>query len=163
VLLALFRGAGPAGLAGIPARRRLAAACDLARPLLRFRRSRLREYVLGARLPFVVDASNDDAAYRRNALRQSLEALRADFPALDEAVARTAEVVGAELAELPEAALRRKVRDALRAREALGDVGFGHVEAAVRALKQGRSGRFSMGSRAEMTIEGGALTVHRKE
>lgn len=162
VLLALFRGAGPSGLAGIPARRSFRAQCDLVRPLLRFTRARLQEYALRAQLPHVVDSTNEDPRYRRNALRSALQALRRDFPQLDSAVARTAEVIGAELAQLPEAALRRKVRAALQAGEALDDVDFVHIEAAVRALQEGRSGRFSMGPRTEMAIKGGSLTVHRK-
>ena len=42
VLLALFRGSGPDGLAGIPARRELAHGIDLVRPLLAFDREAVR-------------------------------------------------------------------------------------------------------------------------
>jgi len=41
VLLALFRGTGPDGLAGMPQRRALADGVDLVRPLLRVRRDQL--------------------------------------------------------------------------------------------------------------------------
>jgi hypothetical protein len=99
---------------------------------------------------------------RRNAVREALAALRPVFPGLDAAVSRAAQVVGAELSGAPEAALRRQVRERLREHKALRGVDFDHVEAAVRALERGRSGRFSMGPGVAVTIENGELTVHRE-
>lgn len=162
VLLALFRGTGPQGLAGMPARRALCQGVDLARPLLAFERAEIRSYVQAAGLPYCVDPTNADLALRRNAVREALAALRPLFPGLDAAVSRAADLVGAELAQAPEAALRRQVREALREHQALRGVDFEHVEAAVRALERGRSGSFSMGSGVLVTIENGALTVHRE-
>lgn len=161
VLLALFRGTGPLGVAGMPARRELAAGVDLARPLLRFARSEIRAYAQSAGLPFSVDPTNADTIFRRNAVREALAALRPLFPGLDAAVARTAQVVADELLDVPQAALRRQVREALREHQALRGVDFEHVEAAVRALERGGSGRFAMAPGVELTIENGALTVHR--
>ena len=162
VLLALFRGTGPQGLAGMPARRNLAEGVDLARPLLRFARAEIREYVQSAGLPYGLDPTNADLAFRRNAVREALAALRPLFPGLDAAVARAAQVVGDELVQAPQAALRRQVRETLREHQALRGVDFDHIEAAVRALERGGSGRFSMGSGVEVTIENGELTVHRE-
>ncbi len=162
VLLALFRGTGPQGLAGMPARRELSEGVDLARPLLRFARAEIREYVQSAGLPYSIDPTNSDLTYRRNAVREALAALRPLFPGLDAAVARAAQVVGDELAEAPQAMLRRQVRDTLREHQALRGVDFDHVEAAVRALERGGSGRFAMGPGVELTIENGELTVHRE-
>jgi tRNA(Ile)-lysidine synthase len=162
VLLALFRGTGPQGLAGMPSRRILSGDLELARPLLRFERAALRAYVQNAGLPYAVDPTNADLLFRRNAVREALTALRPLFPGLDAAVSRAAEVVGAELAVAPEASLRRRVRDRLRQHEALAGVEFHHIEAAVRALERGRSGRFSMGQGVAVTIENGELTVHRE-
>lgn len=162
VLLALFRGTGPEGLAGMPATRQLADGIELRRPLLRFERAALRSYVQQAGLPFAVDPTNADPAYRRNAVRQALRALRPLFPGLDGAVSRAAELVGDELDGTPAAALRRHVREALRENEALAGVDFEHVEAAVRALQSGGSGRFDMVAGVELAIENGGLTVHRK-
>jgi tRNA(Ile)-lysidine synthase len=161
VLLALFRGTGPRGLAGMPARRELTIGLDLIRPVLRFERAEIRQYVQAAALPYAIDPSNSDLSYRRNAVRQALTALRPLFPGLDAAVARSAEVVADELAHTPEAARRRQVRETLRQHQALLGVNFEHVEAAVRALERGGSGRFSMGSGVELAIENGRLTVHR--
>jgi len=66
------------------------------------------------------------------------------------------------LVQAPQAALRRQVRETLREHQALRGVDFDHIEAAVRALERGGSGRFSMGSGVEVTIENGELTVHRE-
>lgn len=163
VLLALFRGTGPQGLAGMPARRELSQGLDLARPLLRFERAEIRGYVQTAGLPHAVDPTNDDLTVRRNAIRDALARLRPLFPGLDAAVSRAAELVADELVGAPEAALRRQVRETLREHQALHSVDFEHVEAAVRALERGNSGTFSMGSGIALTIENGLLTVHREE
>lgn len=162
VLLALFRGTGPAGLAGMPQRRPLDEGIDLARPVLRFERADIRGYVQAAGLPYAVDPTNEDLTYRRNAVRNALAALRPLFPGLDAAVSRAAELVAGELVQTPEAALRRQVRETLREHQALRGVDFEHIEAAVRALERGSSGRFSMGSGVELAIENGQLTVHRE-
>ncbi len=161
VLLALFRGAGADGLAGMPARRQLTKEIDLGRPLLRTEREDLRAYVAHLGLPYAIDPTNADRTLRRNAVRLALQALRPLFPGLDTAVARAAEVVGAEFGATPSAAVRRQVREALREHEALGDVDFEHIEAAVRALQQGGSGRFFMAPGVEITVSDGALTVQR--
>jgi tRNA(Ile)-lysidine synthase len=162
VLLALFRGTGPQGLAGMPSRRSLAEGIDLARPLVRFARAQIREYVQLSGLPYSVDPTNADVAFRRNAVREALAALRPHFPGLDAAVARAAQVIGDELADAPQASLRRQVRERLREHQALRGVDFEHIEAAVRALERGGSGRFAMGPGVELAIENGELTVHRR-
>ena len=48
-------------------------------------------------LPYALDPTNAELRYRRNALRPPLDALRAEFPHLDRAVARCAEIVRGEL------------------------------------------------------------------
>lgn len=162
VLLALFRGTGLDGLAGMPPRREMAPGIDLARPLLRFTRAEIRQYVYAAGLPYAVDPTNADATYRRNAVRSALAALRPLFPGLDAAVARAAQVVADEVAQAPQAGLRRQVRETLREHQALRGVDFEHIEAAVRALERGGNGRFAMSPGVELTIENGELTVHRE-
>ena len=162
VLLALFRGTGPTGLAGMPARRELASGIDLARPLLRFERMELRGYVESARLPYAIDPTNADLTLRRNAVRDALAGLRPLFPGLDAAVARAAQVVAEELGGSPQSELRRRVRDQLRESGALRGVDFEHVEAAVRALESGGSGRFAMASGVEVHIDKGRLSVYRE-
>jgi len=131
VLLALFRGAGAEGLAGMPARRPLGKGVELARPLLRLEREDLRGYVQAMGLPYALDPTNADRALRRNAVRMALAALRPLF------------------------------REALREHEALGGVDFEHIEAAVRALQQGASGRFFMAPGVEIEVAAGELVVQR--
>lgn len=162
VLLALFRGTGPGGLAGMPARRVLSEGVDLARPFLAVPRAEIRRYVEGLGLPYAMDPSNEDVDLRRNAVRQALGELRPLFPGLDSAIARAAELVAAEMGGTPRAALRRQVRETLEQHDALRGVGFRHIEAAVRTLARGGSGHFSMGDGLELAIENGRLTVDRK-
>jgi tRNA(Ile)-lysidine synthase len=152
VLLGLFRGAGPSGLAGMRARRELAGGVDLARPLLKFGEADLRYVCHVHALPYAVDPTNADAGIRRNAVREALETLRPLFPGLDAAIARTADVVGEELAGSQRADLRRHVRETLAAEVGLRDVDFEHVEAAVRAMERGSSGRFHMRKSVILTL-----------
>jgi len=162
VLLSLFRGAGPAGIAGMPVRRALAPGVDLARPLLREERAVLRAYVDAAGLPYAIDPTNSNLELRRNAVRQALAGLRPLFPRLDAAVARAAQVVADEGAGTSRASLRRKIRDELERQDALRSVDFEHVEAAVAALERGGSGLFHMARGVELKIEGGRLDVLRR-
>lgn len=157
VLLALFRGAGPEGLTGMPARRPLADGVDLARPLLRWAAEDLRAYCHAEALPYAVDPSNADSDRRRNAVRSALGALRPLFPGLDEAVARAAHLVGDETRAPERAELRRRVRDRLAQEDSLRDVDFTHVEAAVRALESGSSGSFYMKAGIRLEIDRGAI------
>jgi len=62
----------------------------------------------------------------------------------------------------PQSELRRRVRDQLRESGALRGVDFEHVEAAVRALESGGSGRFAMASGVEVHIDKGRLSVYRE-
>ena len=67
VLLNLLRGAGPAGIAGMPARRG-----RIVRPLLGERRSTLRGYLDAAGVTYREDPSNEDPAFLRNRVRGEL-------------------------------------------------------------------------------------------
>lgn len=163
VVLALLRGTGPDGIAGMRPRRELVPGIDLARPLLRVAADDLRYYCHVHALPYAVDPTNADLGIRRNAVRQALDALRPLFPGLDAAVARTAELVGEEVEQSDRAAWRRRVRSALDAEEALRDVDFEHVEAAVRALERGHSGRFHMKTGIELEIAGGDIEIRKTE
>jgi len=162
VLLSLFRGTGPAGLAGMPARRALAQGIDLARPLLRVERAAVRTYVDAAVLPYAIDPTNANLDLRRNAVRQALAALRPLFPRLDAAVARAAQVVAEDGSGAPRAALRRKIRKELERQDALAAVDFEHVEAAAAALERGGSGLFHMARGVELKIEDGRMDVVRR-
>jgi tRNA(Ile)-lysidine synthase len=161
VLLALFRGGGPDGLAGIRPRRPLVAGIDVIRPLLRAEPEELRAYCHAHALPYAIDPTNADESLRRNAVRQALTALRPLFPGLDSAVARAAELVGAEQAGTQRARLRRMVRETLRSDPGVKDVDFTHVEAVVRALESGGSGNFFMKEGVTVAIDRGTLSIKK--
>lgn len=67
VLLNLLRGAGSAGIAGMPARRG-----RIVRPLLGERRETLRELLEAAGIAYRDDPSNEDPAFLRNRVRGEL-------------------------------------------------------------------------------------------
>jgi tRNA(Ile)-lysidine synthase len=71
VLLKLLRGAGPEGLGGMRATRRLGEGL-LWRPLLGTSRDELRRYVAQYELPCIDDPSNNDARLSRNFLRHEI-------------------------------------------------------------------------------------------
>ena len=67
LLMRLLRGGGPAGLAGIPAKRML-----FIRPLLRVHRDSILEYLRTTGVPWVEDSSNANRGYLRNRVRLDL-------------------------------------------------------------------------------------------
>ena len=71
VLMRALRGSGPAGLAGIPPRRRFGRGW-LWRPLLEVPRDTLRDYATRHDLPFVRDPSNSDPRLDRGFLREEV-------------------------------------------------------------------------------------------
>ena len=136
VLLALFRGTGLDGLAGIPVQRPLEPGLTLVRPLLRIPRAALIAEVRRSALPVARDPSNAELRYRRNAVRSALGDLRASFPGLDRAVARCAEIVRDDLDDAPIARRRRALRAVLAERR--GDIPFERIEALLRARPSAR-------------------------
>ena len=92
VLLALVRGAGLRGLAGMPPRRGLADGVDLVRPLLEVSRAEVERYAHARGLDWRQDPSNEHDGYRRNRLRRNvMDALREDAgPGVDGRIAAAA-------------------------------------------------------------------------
>ncbi len=135
VLLALFRGAGPRGLGGMPRERELAPGVALVRPLLGIEPAELRAYLVRRRLPFALDPQNSDLAYRRNAVRAALAELRRAFPHLDAAVARCATIAREEREALPRALVREGLRRELSAAGRARDLTFERLDAVARALE----------------------------
>jgi tRNA(Ile)-lysidine synthase len=90
VLLRLLRGAGVAGLAGMP-RERACGRARLCRPLLETGRARLRAYAEAQGLRWIEDPSNECPDYDRNYLRlEVLPLLAARWPGAAASVARAA-------------------------------------------------------------------------
>jgi tRNA(Ile)-lysidine synthase len=155
VLLALFRGTGPDGLRGMPASRLLAGEVRLERPLLRTGQEDLIDYCLARGLPCVVDASNSDTQFRRNAVRAALADLRELFPHIDEAVARCAEISGEEAAGGERAQLRRRLRDELVRAGMSRDVTFERLDAAAHGVQSGRRGRHFIKRGVHLEVDAG--------
>jgi tRNA(Ile)-lysidine synthase len=155
VLLRLFRGAGPTGLAGIYPRAGL-----VIRPLLDVRRAEVEAFVAAERLPYREDPSNRDLSIPRNRIRHELlpylaehvgdgilEVLarqaviaREDAEWLDRMATETSRSLVLEeegrttvdlaaLMALPPALRRRVVRTALQRHAGDRFIGFDHVEA----------------------------------
>jgi tRNA(Ile)-lysidine synthase len=100
VLLQLVRGAGVAGLSGMPESRILATSKEqvssitLWRPLLHLRREELVAYAREHKLKWIEDPSNRSSKYRRNAIRKSiLPKLESIQPGATANLARSAEVL----------------------------------------------------------------------
>ncbi len=90
LLLQLLRGAGPKGLAGMPASSPLGKATQL-RPLLGFSQAQLLEYAQQHKLNWIEDESNSDTGFNRNYLRHDvMPALRQRWPSADATIARSA-------------------------------------------------------------------------
>ena len=90
VLLALSRGAGLPGLAGMPERFERDGMV-FGRPLLHLQAAVLRAWLQAARHPFVDDPTNRDQRYTRNRIRELLTpAWQTCFPGYRDALARSA-------------------------------------------------------------------------
>ncbi|MDE2571539.1 MAG: tRNA lysidine(34) synthetase TilS [bacterium] len=178
VLLALVRGAGLRGIAGMPERRPLAEGLELLRPLLEHGHAELRAYCHARALPYALDESNQDQRYRRNRLRRLLAQLRDVEPSAEGAIVRLARLAREEdnwlddqaaqalarlaaqegrlegsLRHLPRPLLRRVLRLWLGER----DIAFEHVDRLAGAVAEGRSGRFFIRKGEEVRIHDGLL------
>jgi tRNA(Ile)-lysidine synthase len=90
LLLQLFRGAGTAGLAAMPAWAPFATGWH-GRPLLEVSRSELEEYAREQGLEWIEDPSNEDLRYRRNFIRQQLmPQIREHWPGISQTLAGAA-------------------------------------------------------------------------
>jgi tRNA(Ile)-lysidine synthase len=117
VLLRLMRGAGPRGLAVLPARAPLAGHDDLelVRPLLRARRAAVTAHVERHAIPFSTDPSNTDPRFLRVRVRRELMPLLEELsPGIVDHLVALADQLGATSAEASGAfPLSRSVQSAL--------------------------------------------------
>ena len=100
VLLQLMRGAGVAGLSGMPESRVLGTSAgevgsiSLWRPLLRLSRDELEAYARKHKLKWIEDPSNRSSKHRRNAVRKSiLPKLESIQPGATANLARSADLL----------------------------------------------------------------------
>jgi tRNA(Ile)-lysidine synthase len=126
LLLQLLRGAGPHGLAAMPAVREDAAGISWWRPLLGISRAGIDAYARERALAWIEDESNTDARHVRNAVRGTvLPALLAIAPQADATLARAAThqaEAAALLDELAEHDARGALEGATLARETLAAI-----------------------------------------
>lgn len=95
VLHHLFRGTGPVGLCGIPARRSLEHDFQLLRPLLGFRSEALRAGLREIGQDWCEDHTNTETQYSRNWIRgELLPLIRKRYPAVDHAILRLIDTQG---------------------------------------------------------------------
>ena len=92
LMLNLCRGAGPAALGGIPPDTTIHGV-RLVRPLLHVSRQDVEDYLHGLKQTWREDLSNQNTAYRRNAVRHRILPLLRDLlnPHTNEALSRAAE------------------------------------------------------------------------
>lgn len=88
----LFRGTGPAGLAGMPAHRELASDVLLIRPFLSVDRKLVRESLRAIELPWREDDSNVDPRWKRNWIRHTL------LPLIEQQYPAASQRIGSALA-----------------------------------------------------------------
>jgi tRNA(Ile)-lysidine synthase len=106
LLLRLLRGAGPEGLAGMPAQRDIGAG-RLLRPLLSLPRQVLEDYARLHALEWVEDPSNASSDYDRNFLRREvLPLLEKRWPGYRRTFSRAATQLTAMAEQQPVAALQ---------------------------------------------------------
>lgn len=105
VLLRVLRGTSVDGLAGIPARRKLAGEVSVVRPFLSVRREEAEALCVARSVPFRTDPTNADLSFPRNRLRALLPQLAESFnPRLVEALGRLASLAEADASLLNELA-----------------------------------------------------------
>lgn len=127
LLIALGRGAGVDGLAGMP-RRMERHGVNFHRPLLEVHADALRQWLAASGIAHVDDPTNADARYTRNRIRQQvLPALTAALPQFRETFARSARNAARASALLADVASRD-----------LPEAGTPPMLAALRALPRER-------------------------
>lgn len=134
LLLNLFRGAGPVGLAGVPESRWLGQK-RLLRPLLEIPRSALQAWATTRGLRWIEDESNDDLGFRRNYVRHRvLPVVTQAFPGAVGVLARTS----AQMAEQAALLDRLAEVEAQTCRDSAGLLSVEHLQqlpkAAVRNI-----------------------------
>jgi tRNA(Ile)-lysidine synthase len=166
IFMRLLRGAGPSGLAGIPAKRG-----NVIRPLIETERRDIEDFLECEDIRYVIDSSNLQADYFRNRFRLTIiPELKKLNPGLIQSVNRTASILQEEeryldiivtktlmkmisrknekrielfispMEAMDIVILRRVLRRALDATEGLRGIGFVHIEDIIHLIKEGRSG-----------------------
>jgi tRNA(Ile)-lysidine synthase len=166
LFMRIARGAGPAGLCGIPVKRG-----NIIRPLMEIERSEIEAFLAEKNILPVTDSSNLKQDYFRNLVRmQLIPVLKQVNPNLVQSIAHTMDVLREEeryfnilvtktlmklisrksarrielflspLEGMDTVILRRTLRRAISETEGLRGIGFVHVEEIIGLIKKGRNG-----------------------
>ncbi|MEW5861677.1 MAG: tRNA lysidine(34) synthetase TilS, partial [Cyanobacteriota bacterium] len=106
LLYNLMRGSGADGLQALTWQRPLSPTLQLVRPLLEVTRAQTAQFCQEFQIPVWEDSTNQDFKYARNRIRQELlPYLQTHFnPQVEQALAKTAELLRADVQYLEEAA-----------------------------------------------------------
>ena len=166
LLMRLFRGAGSAGLAGIPPVRK-----NIIRPLIDIQRKEIEQYLDDEKVGFITDSSNLKRDYLRNRIRLSLmPMLREINPDITDTLSKTAAIFRDEeryfeiivtktlmklisrktdnrielflspFGSMDKVVMRRVLRRAIEETKGLRGISFIHIEDMIELLQSGNPG-----------------------
>src|SRR5208283_1115762 len=166
VLMRLFRGSGPSGLAGIPPVRK-----NIVRPLIEVEKKEIENFLQAEGIGFIVDTSNLGNEYMRNKIRHLIiPSIKKMDRNIIKTISRTAELFREEeryfeiivtktlmrlisrktdtmidlflrpLESMDTVLLRRVLRRAIDETRGLRGISFTHIEEIITLIKSGASG-----------------------
>ncbi|SPQ00841.1 tRNA(Ile)-lysidine synthase [Candidatus Sulfobium mesophilum] len=185
ICMRFLRGAGPAGLSGMPLKRG-----NIIRPLIEIERADIESYLAAGSISFVVDSSNLGTEYFRNKIRQVLVPVMKELnPSLAATMTHTSHILREEeryfsivvtkalmkmisrktkerielflapMESMDTVILRRVLRRAIEETDSLRGINFTHVEDIINLVRRGSSGdRLSL-PRGIRVIRGYSLLI----
>jgi len=166
VIMRLLRGAGPAGLSGIPPVRK-----KIIRPLIEIEREEIEEFLKEKNISYITDSSNKSPKYLRNKIRQELmPVIKSISPQGIKIISKTAEIMREEndfinvsvtkalmrlmsrrtdrkvelfcnpMEVLNIVVLRRALRVAIDSVKDLKGIEFDHIDQIIQLIKKGKAG-----------------------
>ncbi|GAB6184335.1 tRNA lysidine(34) synthetase TilS [Thermodesulfovibrio hydrogeniphilus] len=166
VIMRLLRGAGPAGLSGIPPVRK-----KIIRPLIEVERAEIENFLKEKNIPYIIDPSNESLKYLRNKIRHTLmPIIKSIQPHATKIISRTADILREEndyinvavtkalmrlmsrktdykvelfvnpMEVLNVVILRRALRVAIDSVKNLKGIDFEHIEQIITLIKKGKPG-----------------------
>ena len=166
VIMRLLRGAGPAGLSGIPPVRK-----KIIRPLIEVERKEIEDFLKKNKIDYVYDSSNRNFKYLRNRIRYILmPSIKKISPQATKIISKTADILREEndylnitvtktlmrlmsrksdhtvelfcnpMEILNTVILRRALRVAIDSVKGLQAIEFDHIEDIIKLIKKGKAG-----------------------
>ncbi|MGB9891035.1 tRNA lysidine(34) synthetase TilS [Thermodesulfovibrio yellowstonii] len=166
VIMRLLRGAGPAGLSGIPPVRK-----KIIRPLIEIERTEIERFLSEKNISYIIDPSNESMKYLRNKIRKTLmPVIKTVSPKATKIISKTADIIREEndyinvavtkalmrlmsrktdktvelfcnpMEVLNIVILRRALRFAIDSVKGLKGLTFDHIEDIINLIKTGKTG-----------------------